>query len=205
MRRIVLISSFMFVFLFFASAADQVVSPTEEELNSGTPMTAQVPVTLNPSQINYFETGFITQPYYGKGSPSVSNDVLVLELGDDGYATGSIYVYWVYATSDNVAINLSISKLKSAPDSSGTSSQIDWSVSCNGKTIASADSPEEDSPEEDSPEADSPEQIVQLNDGTGFKKGADGTTKLDITTTESVDGKPAVDYQGTITLKVVEV
>lgn len=184
----------MFVFLFFASAADQVVSPTEEELNSGTAMTAQVPVTLNPSQINYFETGFITQPYYGKGSPSVSNDVLVLELGEDGYATGSIYVYWVYATSDNVAINLSISKLASDPDS-GTSSKIGWSVSCNGKTITSADSPE----------ADSPEQIVQLNDGTGFKKGADGTTKLDITTTESVDGKPAVDYQGTITLKVVEV
>lgn len=194
MRRIVLISSFVFVFLFFASAADQVVSTTAE-LNSGTAMTAQVPVTLNPSQINYFETGFITQPYSGDGSPSVSNDVLVLELGDDGYATGSIYVYWVYATSDNVAINLAISKLKSAPDSSGTSSQIDWSVSCNGKTITSADSPE----------ADSPEQIVQLNDGTGFKKGADGTTKLDITTTESVDGKPAVDYQGTITLKVVEV
>ena len=194
MRRIVLISSFVFVFLFFASAADQVVSTTAE-LNSGTAMTAQVPVTLNPSQINYFETGFITQPYSGEGSPSVSNDVLVLELGDDGYATGSIYVYWVYATSDNVAINLAISKLKSAPDSSGTSSQIDWSVSCNGKTITSADSPE----------ADSPEQIVQLNDGTGFKKGADGTTKLDITTTESVDGKPAVDYQGTITLKVVEV
>ena len=194
MRRIVLISSFVFVFLFFASAADQVVSTTAE-LNSETAMTAQVPVTLNPSQINYFETGFITQPYSGDGSPSVSNDVLVLELGDDGYATGSIYVYWVYATSDNVAINLAISKLKSAPDSSGTSSQIDWSVSCNGKTITSADSPE----------ADSPEQIVQLNDGTGFKKGADGTTKLDITTTESVDGKPAVDYQGTITLKVVEV
>ena len=189
MRRIVLISSFVFVFLFFASATDQVVSTTAE-LNSGTAMTAQVPVTLNPSQINYFETGFITQPYYGKGSPSVSNDVLVLELGDDGYATGSIYVYWVYATSDNVAINLAISKLKSAPDSSGTSSQIDWSVSCNGKTITSADSPE---------------QIVQLIDGTGFKKGADGTKKLDITTTESVDGKPAVDYQGTITLKVVEV
>ena len=194
MRRIVLISSFVFVFLFFASAADQVVSTTAE-LNSGTAMTAQVPVTLNPSQINYFETGFITQPYSGDGSPSVSNDVLVLELGDDGYATGSIYVYWVYATSDNVAINLAISKLKSAPDSSGTSSQIDWSVSCNGKTITSADSPE----------ADSPEQIVLLNDGTGFNKGADGTTKLDITTTESVDGKPAVDYQGTITLKVVEV
>ena len=204
MRRIVLISSFVFVFLFFASAADQVVSTTAE-LNSGTAMTAQVPVTLNPSQINYFETGFITQPYSGEGSPSVSNDVLVLELGDDGYATGSIYVYWVYATSDNVAINLSISDLASAPDSSGTSSQIDWSVSCNGKTITSADSPEADSPEADSPEADSPEQIVQLNDGTGFKKGANGTTKLDITTTESVDGKPAVDYQGTITLKVVEV
>lgn len=188
MRRIVLISSFVFVFLFFASATDQVVSPTEKELNSGTPMTAQVPVTLNPSQINYFETGFITQPYYGKGSPSVSNDVLVLELGDDGYATGSIYVYWVYATSDNVAINLSISELASAPDSSGTSSKIDWSVSCNGKTITSA----------------APVQIVHLNYGTGFAKGADGTTKLDITT-KSVDGKPAVDYQGTITLKVVEV
>lgn len=189
MRRIVLISSFMFVFLFFASAADQVVSPTEKELNSGTAMTAQVPVTLNPSQINYFETGFITQPYSGKGSPSVSNDVLVLELGEDGYATGSIYVYWVYATSDNVAINLSISELASDPDS-GTSSKIGWSVSYNGKTITSADSPE---------------QIVQLNDGTGFKKGADGTKKLDITTTESLDGKPAVDHQGTITLKVVEV
>lgn len=189
MRRIVLISSFVFVFLFFASAADQVVSPTEEELNSGTPMTAQVPVTLNPSQINYFETGFITQPYSGEGSPSVSNDVLVLELGEDGYATGSIYVYWVYATSDNVAINLSISKLASDPDSSGTSSQIGWSVSCDGKTITSANLPV---------------QIVHRNDGTGFKR-AYWMTKLDIATTESLDGKPAVDHQGTITLEVVEV
>lgn len=190
MRRIVLISSFVFVFLFFASAAaDQVVSSTAE-LNSGTAMTAQVPVTLNPSQIDYFETGFITQPYSGDGSPSVSNDVLVLELGEDGYATGSIYVYWVYATSDNVAINLSISDLASAPDSSGTSSQIGWSVSCDGKTITSANSSV---------------QIVHLNDGTGFTNGADWKTKLDITTTESLDGKPAVDHQGTITLKVVEV
>ena len=189
MRRIVLISSFMFVFLFFASAVDQVVSTTAE-LNSGTAMTAQVPVTLNPSQINYFETGFITQPYYGKGSPSVSNDVLVLELGDDGYATGSIYVYWVYATSDNVAINLSISDLASAPDSSGTSSQIDWSVSYEETTITPTNGPV---------------QIVHLNDGTGFAKGAVWMTKLDIKTTESLDGKPAVDHQGTITLKVVEV
>lgn len=188
MLRTVFISSFMFVFLFFASAADQVVSTTAE-LSSETAMTAQVPVTLNPSQINYFETGFITQPYSGDGSPSVSNDVLVLGLGDDGYATGSIYVYWVYATSDNVAINLSISDLASDPDS-GTRSKIGLSVSCDGKTINSADSPV---------------QIVQLNDGTGFTKGADGMTKLDITTTESVDGKPAVDHQGTITLKVVEV
>ena len=170
MRRIVLISSFVFVFLFFASAADQVVSTTAE-LNSGTAMTAQVPVTLNPSQINYFETGFITQPYSGDGSPSVSNDVLVLELGEDGYATGSIYVYW-------------------ADPDSGSSSKIDWSVSCDGKTITSANSPV---------------QIVHLNDGTGFAKGADWMTKLDITTTESLDGKPAVDHQGTITLEVVEV
>lgn len=184
MRKFLMASIFLSVFLSVLTA-EQVVE-TSKLLTSGTQMSAEVPVYMALQSIDYFEAGFITQPFDGTASPVLSNEAVSLTLGDGGYASGFVYVYWVYATSDKVGINISLSSLKSEQHP-GTG--IDWQVKFSGGTVHS--------------EAE-PVQLVALNyAGERFLSGFKGDELLSIRTSESVDGKPADSYEGTITLEIV--
>lgn len=186
MRKFLMASIFLSVFLSVLTA-EQVVE-TSDLLTSGTQMSAEVPVYMALQSIDYFEAGFITQPFDGTASPVLSNEAVSLTLGEGGYASGFVYVYWVYATSDKVGINISLSSLKSEQHP-GTG--IDWQVEFSEGTVHS--------------EAE-PVQLVALNyAGERFLSGFKGDELLSIRTrtSESVDGKPADSYEGTITLEIV--
>ena len=188
MKKLILLSSALFIFL--AGVYADTVAKTENELRPNTQLSAQLPVTLPLKEVNYFETGFIIEPFDGTGSPSVSNDPVNLTLNSEGTASGSVYVYWVYATSDKVSINMSISEMKAMSDSSSdvvSDAEIDWDVSCNDEKTA---------------KPGQPVLLVELNDGNSFTSGSCGDYLLSIKT-GSVDDKLSANYEGIITLQIV--
>ena len=98
--------------------------------DNGVKATADVSVDFR--NISYFEIGFLSSEYSGSGNLPLSNSAIAMEVGDDGVATGSVYVYWGYATNDYFNINLSI-----APLVSGNGDEIDLEAVVKGETVTS--------------------------------------------------------------------
>lgn len=184
MRKLLTVTMLLSVFLSVLTAVQ--VTETEDPLTTDIQMSADVPVYMYLSAIDYFEAGFITQPFDGSESPALSDEAVTLTLGNGGYASGSVYVYWVYATSDKVGMNISLSPLESVQN---PGAYIDWQVDFGeGETVT--------------PESENV-QLVAFNEEADRFLSDSGYELLSIRTSESVDGKPADSYEGTITLEIV--
>ena len=184
-RKVILL---LVIFSMIVPSAVYAISYTDIEIgqngltsaDNGVKATADVSVDFK--NISYFEIGFLSSEYSGSGNLPLSNSAIVMEVGDDGVATGSVYVYWGYATNDYFNINLSITDLGSEEGD-----EIGLEATVEDETVTS--------------ESPYKWEFNTNNNGrytSEFNRGV----IVDFKTTESVYGKKAVDYTGTLTLTI---
>lgn len=152
-------------------------------VDSSTSASVSKELTMNTDRIDYFEIGFLSSPYAGTGAPAISSSTVELDLHDDGYASGSIYVFWSYATDDKFRIELSITDLAFENQDS-----IKWNVSAldNEINVVPSGKP----------------YAWSFNEDSRFSSGLEKGVLLNLETTETVFDKLVGVYEGSITLTI---
>lgn len=188
-KKIILITTFFFLFLAnIYSAANYYQLPEGAQLNKDTVASAEKDVIMNIQNVNYFEAGYLSDEYSGTGSLPESNGDVILTPGDNGLATGVVYVYWAYATDDKFSMKLSIDgPMRIEGDE--TSSTIDWKAVNNDENITITDS--------------SAHTWSFNGDDDLFHSAMENGIRFDISTTESFIGKKAGEYKGYLTLTII--
>lgn len=176
------------IFSVFVLSAVNSVSYTDVEIGqngldstyNGVKATADVSVDFG--RISYFEAGFLTSQYTGSGNLPLSNSDIVMNVGDDGIATGSVYVYWGYASNDYFNISLGVSPLTSEEDD-----EIALEATI-GETTVTSETPYK----------------WEFNTGEDgrYTSAFEPGVLVEFKTAEAVYGEKAVDYTGTLTLTI---
>ena len=98
---------------------------------------AEKEIQLNIGSIDYFEAGFVTEPYKG-GSPvfvpddKESNSIVLVPDFENLIAANSVYIYWFYGTTQSLKL-----KVGCTPLISETGDSISMNISYAGSEISS--------------------------------------------------------------------
>ena len=181
--RIIGICLIFFLLILSPITADVIY--VGDDFDTADNKTSAKDVHLKLDGIDYFEAGFLTESYSGTGSPAISYDELPLAIDDDGRASGSIYIYWAYATNDKFHIDIGISdSLKTEDDQSS----MEWTVTGEGISLGKDNLTDE---------------VASFNADGGFSSAMEKGKLLTISTVDTVYGKSADAHYGTITLSIV--
>lgn len=136
MKKILLF--FILILTLFPSVFGAEYHETKStEDNPMTPGSAEKIVQLDVNKADYFEAGFVTEPYKG-GAPvfnpddSESNAIVLAADYNTLIASSSVYVYWFYGTAQSLKLEIGCTPLVSEAEES-----IPLEIAYGGEKISS--------------------------------------------------------------------
>lgn len=204
MKRIIAIGAMLLlVTSIFAATSDPAKGGVGDEGMTTDGKSATLDYTLNTKTLDSFEVGFSETPIKGaKDKPTTTNitQALTLKEGDDLKAiNGDLYVYWKIISPTNCIVSLSATSLKKDDTNS-----IKATFSTSGNAGDNGDFGTLVSSGVETDSTETPKSIgdlLEFDTTTYDDHQAVGSQKINIVT-ETLAGKAAGTYTGTITLTI---